>query len=115
MSPSPVNATAQNGWGFLNTTFTVWVSRRSIRVISSYTPRELLAVGGALAHSQLKITSAAVKGAPSCHCTFFLSRQITHWPSLATPPLATLGISSARTGANVPSDVGADSGSRQQR
>ena len=69
------------------------------------------AVAGSIANSQLKMTSSAVNGAPSCHCTLRLSRQVTHWPSLARVPAFQFGISSARTGTKVPSGAAAASGS----
>src|SRR2546426_6363639 len=42
------------------------------------------AVAGSVTYSQLKTTSSAVKGLPSCQTTFFLSRQVTDIPSFAT-------------------------------
>ena len=69
------------------------------------------AVAGSIANSQLKITSSAVNGAPSCHSTLRLSRHVTHWPSLASVPALREGSSSARTGTKVPSAAGAASGS----
>ena len=69
------------------------------------------AVAGSAAYSQLKTTSSAVKGFPSCHWTPFFSRQVTERPSRATPPFWTLGSSSASTGTRLPSGSKAASGS----
>ena len=69
------------------------------------------AVAGSAAYSQLKTTSSAVKGLPSCHATFFLSRQVTERPSLLSPPFWALGISAARMGTRLPSGSKAASGS----
>ena len=78
-----------------------------MRDTSSNDGRELVALAGSTENVQLKITSSAVKGAPSCQTTFFLSRQITDCPSLARPPFLTVGMLSASTGTNVPSAAGA--------
>ena len=61
------------------------------------------AVAGSTAYSQLKTTSSAVKGFPSCHWTFRFSFQVTEVPSLATPPFWTVGVSAARIGTMFPS------------
>src|SRR2546425_216720 len=45
------------------------------------------------AYCHVKITSSAVNGRPSCHCTPGLSRHVTDGPSLATPPLSSVGAS----------------------
>ena len=66
---------------------------------------------GSMANCQLKTTSSAVKGAPSCQVTFFLSRHSTQRPSFAMPPFLSVGNSSASTGAKVPSPCGAARGS----
>jgi hypothetical protein len=58
---------------------------------------------GSVAYCQLKTTSSAVNGWPSCHCTFFFSFQVVDRPSAAMPPLARLGISAASTGTITPS------------
>ena len=42
------------------------------------------AVAGSAAYSQLKTTSSAVNGLPSCQCTFFLRFHTTQVPSLAS-------------------------------
>ena len=64
-----------------------------------------------MANSQLKITSSAVNGVPSCQTTLRLSRHVTHWPSLDSVPALREGSSSARTGTRVPSAAGAARGS----
>ncbi len=69
------------------------------------------AVAGSDAYSQLNTTSSAVKGLPSCHCTPFLTFQVTDLPSLATPPFCTLGISAARLATRLPSGSQEASGS----
>ena len=66
-------------------------------------PTVTAAVAGSETYSHVKTTSSAVKGLPSCQTTFFFSRQITHVPSLARPPLATDGTSAARAGVRLPS------------
>ena len=55
------------------------------------------AVAGSMAYCQLKTTSSAVKGAPSCQVTPFFSFQMTDLPSAATPPFSRLGISPETT------------------
>ena len=69
------------------------------------------AVAGSETYSQLKTTSSAVKGLPSCHVTPRLSRHTTQVPSLARPPLSTLGTSAARAGTMLPSGSKPASGS----
>ena len=85
----PQNAVYGNGWGRLKVTLTVW--RRPSRSSMTFgnVPVVTAAVAGSVAYSQLKTTSSAVKGFPSCHWTFRLSFQVTDVPSLATPPFAT--------------------------
>src|SRR6266446_4528431 len=73
------------------------------------------AVAGSDAYSQLNTTSSAVNGRPSCHCTPFLSFQVTDMPSAAIPPFSTSGISAARTGTRFPSGSHAASGSQKIR
>src|SRR5262245_65588435 len=90
--PSPVKTTCQNGWGLLNTTLTEWLSIFSTRATSSKPARVLVALAGSVANCQLKITSSAVKGAPSCQTTPFLSRQVTDRPPLANNSVFQLGI-----------------------
>src|SRR2546428_2821789 len=99
----PQKADDQKGVGDLNTSFTVWLSSLSILVMSRYWPMVTAAVAGSITYSQLKTTSSAVKGLPSCHTTFFLSRHVTDRPSLATRPFWRLGASAARTGRMLPS------------
>src|SRR6185295_1961201 len=94
---------SQNGVGCVKVTFTVWESRASTRRTLRKTPTCGDAVAGSAAYSQLKTTSAAVKGVPSCHWTLRLSRQVTTVPSLDTPPFWTLGSSRASDGTMLPS------------
>ena len=68
-------------------------------------------MAGSVAYSQLKTTSSAVKGFPSCHWTFFFSFHVTDVPSLEMPPFATVGISAARFGVRLPSGSNDASGS----
>src|SRR5713101_10042853 len=102
MPRTPTNASAQNGVGLSKAILTVWLSI-FWTFMSLYDPIVTAAVAGSVAYSQLKTTSSAVKGLPSCHWTPFLSFQVTDLPSLATPPFCTLGISAARTGDRLPS------------
>ena len=111
MPRAPQNASAQNGVGRLKTTLTAWVSRRSTRSISRYAAIVHADVAGSAAYSQLKTTSSAVKGLPSCQTTPFLRFQITHVPSRATPPLSILGTCAASTGTTLPSGSKPASGS----
>jgi len=99
----PQKGDDQKGVGDLKTIFTVWLSSLSIRTISRYWPTLTAAVAGSMTYSQLKTTSSAVKGLPSCHATFFFSRQVTDRPSFATSPFWRLGTSAARTGMMLPS------------
>src|SRR5438132_7073570 len=100
----PQKGADQKGVGDLNTIFTVWLSSLSIRAISRYWPMLTAAVAGSTEYSQLKTTSSAVKGLPSCHVTFFFSRQVTDRPSFARSPFWRLGTSAARTGVMLPSE-----------
>jgi hypothetical protein len=104
-------ASAQNGVGPLNTSFTACSLRRSMRSMLRYDPAVVAVVAGSAAYSQVKMTSSAVNGWPSCHRTPGLSRQMTHVPSRATPPLSTLGTAVASTGTIVPSVAMSASGS----
>jgi len=74
-------------------------------------PLVVQALAGSAAYSQLKTTSSAVNGLPSCHCTFFLSFQVTDRPSFATAPFCRLGTSAASTGTKLPSGSQTASGS----
>jgi hypothetical protein len=74
-------------------------------------PTVVAAVAGLRANSQLKTTSSAVNGLPSCHVTSRLSFHTTVLPSAATPPLARVGISAASTGTIFPSASKTTSGS----
>src|SRR5207247_4307990 len=80
----PQKPADQNGIGDLKTSLTVWLSSLSIRLMSRYWPTVTAAVPESITYSQLKTTSSAVNGLPSCQATFFLSRQVTESPSLAT-------------------------------
>ena len=75
---------AQKGTGFLKVILTVWLSDLVDPLDVLVGPEVVAAVAGSAAYSQLKTTSSAVKGLPSCHATFFLSRQVTERPSLLT-------------------------------
>ena len=99
----PQSAVYGNGWGRLNVTLTVLASTFSIFVTFGKAPEVTAAVAGSVAYSQLKTTSSAVNGLPSCHWTFFLSFQVTDVPSLAIPPFWTVGISAARFAMRFPS------------
>ena len=46
------------------------------------------AVAGSAAYSQLKTTSSAVNGLPSCQLTPCFSFQVTDMPSAARPPFS---------------------------
>src|SRR5882672_9402788 len=86
MPVGPQKDADQKGLGDLNVSFTVWLSILSILAISRYWPIVTAAVPVSMTYSQLKTTSSAVKGLPSCHATFFFRRQVTDRPSFATPP-----------------------------
>ena len=73
------------------------------------------AVAGSIAYNQLKTTSSAVKGTPSCQVTPRLSFHTTDLPSAATPPLSRLGISAASTGSRLASASQLASGSWKMR
>ena len=103
MPRKPQNASDQKGCGAVKTSFTVWLSSFSMRSIARYEPFVTAAVAGSATNSQLKTTSSAVNGRPSCQATPRLRRQITQVPSFARPPLSTLGTSAARIGTMVPS------------
>src|SRR5258708_39458364 len=66
-------------------------------------PLLVAAVAGSAAYSQVKTTSSAVSGLPSCQETFFFSFHVTERPSFATPPFLRLGISAASRATGVPS------------
>src|SRR5688572_22746402 len=100
---APQKASDQNGVGFLKVIFAVWLSTLSMRAMSVYAPDVTAAVAGSAAYSQLKTTSSAVNGLPSCQFTPRLSFHVTEVPSRATPPFCTLGISAASTGMRLPS------------
>src|SRR5437762_740726 len=68
-------------------------------------------VAESAANSQVRTTSSAVKGWPSCHTTPCLSFHVTDVPSLASPPLSRLGMSAARIGTKLASGSNAASGS----
>ena len=70
-----------------------------------------VAVAGSRAYSQVKTTSSAVKGWPSCHLTPFFSFQVTDLPSAASVPSSRPGIVSASTGWRLPSRSQRASGS----
>src|SRR5262249_17808822 len=99
----PQKGADQKGVGVLNTILTVWLSTLSMRAMSRYCPEVVAAVAESAAYSQLNTTSSAVNGLPSCHATFFRSRQVTDNPSLATDPFWRVGTSAARTGTTLPS------------
>src|SRR5262245_59296394 len=106
---SPV--TIQYGVGWVKVTLTVCESVASTCLTLRNTPILGDAVAGSAAYSQLKTTSSAVNGLPSCQSTLGLSRQVTVVPSFDTPPFCTLGTSRARTGVMLPSRSKYTSGS----
>ena len=69
------------------------------------------AVAGSREYCQVKTTSSAVKGWPSCHLTPFFSFQVTDLPSAASVPSSRPGIDSARIGRRLPSASQPASGS----
>ena len=69
------------------------------------------AVAVSAAYSQVKITSSAVNGLPSCQVTPCLIFQVTFIPSLERPPFWRLGTSWARMGTRLPSGSKEQSGS----
>ena len=96
------NASPQNGVGLGKRTRTVWESIFS-HLMSLYEPMETVEAAGSEAYSQLKMTSSAVNGWPSCQVTPRFSFQTTLRPSAESPPFSRLGISAARTGCSSPS------------
>src|SRR6185503_10427830 len=96
------NASPQNGVGLGNRTRTVCESIFST-LMSLYEPWLTVAAAGSAEYSQLKTTSSAVKGAPSCQVTPLLSFQITDLPSRARPPFWIDGTSAASIGIMLPS------------
>ncbi len=102
MPRTPTKASAQYGVGLGKVTRTVWLSTFSA-LMSLYVAIQAAAVAGSAAYSQLNTTSSAVNGLPSCHCTPFLSFQVTVLPSFESPPFCRLGTSVARMGARLPS------------
>src|SRR5437867_7928970 len=99
----PQNGADQNGIGCLNVILAVWLSSLSMDLMSRYWPCVVAAVPGSMTNSQLKTTSSAVNGLPSCQVTFFFNRHVTDRPSLLTMPFCTLGTSAARIGKMLPS------------
>src|SRR5258705_9912533 len=71
MPDGPQKPADQNGIGDLNESLTVWLSTLSIVLMSRYWPTVTAAVAESITYSQLKTTSSAVNGLPSCHATFF--------------------------------------------
>ena len=69
------------------------------------------AVAGSLAYSQLKTTSSAVNGLPSCQVTPCFSFHTTDLPSAASVPSSRPGIEAASLGLRLPSASQAASGS----
>jgi hypothetical protein len=68
-------------------------------------------VAGSRMNCQLKTTSSAVKGWPSCQVTPRLSFQVTERPSADRPPFSRVGISAASCGIRLPSKSQPASGS----
>jgi hypothetical protein len=89
----------------------VWLSGLSIRAMSLYAPEVTAVEAGSATHSHVATMSSAVNGFPSCHVTFFLSFQVTDWPSFEIPPFWRVGTSAARIGRRFPSGSNAHSGS----
>ena len=110
MPAALTNGSAQNGEGFWYSTFTVWLSTL-VTLTSLYEPAVYAEVAGSAAYAAVNTTSSAVKGLPSCHCTFLLSFQVMDLPSLETPPLARVGTSAAKMGTKLPSGSQAPKGS----
>ncbi|MET3345622.1 hypothetical protein ABIF52_006003 [Bradyrhizobium japonicum] len=73
------------------------------------------AVARSAAYCQVKTTSSAVKGLPSCHRTPCFSFQVTLVPSGERPPFALVGTSAARQGMRLPSLSQPASGSKKMR
>src|SRR5207245_11717071 len=87
----PQKGADQNGVGVLKTILMVWLSSLSMRAMSRYWPEVVAAVAESAAYSQLKTTSSAVNGLPSCHVAFFRCRQVTVRASLAMSAFCELG------------------------
>src|SRR5947207_4025012 len=98
-----IPVTIQYGVGCVNVTFTVCESSASICFTLRNSPTWGDAVAGSAAYSQLKTTSSAVNGLPSCHVTLRLRRHVTLVPSFDTPPFCRLGTSRASAGTMLPS------------
>src|SRR5262249_35180120 len=94
--PLPQDASAQDRWGLLKNTFTVWLSGISTLATSRYAPTVSAAVAGSATYSQVNTTSSAVNGLPSCQVTPRLRRHVTHVRSRARVPAGMLGTSAAR-------------------
>src|SRR6185436_3013651 len=77
----PQKASAQNGWGRAKVILMAWLSTLSILEISRYEPTVTAAVPGSDTNSQVKTTSSALNGLPSCQRTSFFRRQVTDLPS----------------------------------
>ena len=75
----------------------------------------IVAVAGSLAYSQVKTTSSAVNGRPSCHFTPRFSFHTTDLPSAATVPSSRFGIAAASIGRRLPSLSQPASGSKKMR
>ena len=107
----PHSAVYGKGWGRLKVTLTVVASTFSTFVTFGKAPEVTAAVAGSVAYSQLKTTSSAVNGFPSCHWTFRLSFQVTTcrpWRRRRSGPS---GTSAARFGVRFPSGSKDASGS----
>src|SRR5215468_1604677 len=112
---TPQKAAIQYGVGALKVSLTVCVSTACAFSIAwnPTTPGD--PVAGSMTYCQLKTTSSAVNGLPSCHVTPRLRRHVTDRPSRASRPLATVGMSSASTGMRLPSASYEASGSKKMR
>src|SRR2546430_1100079 len=107
---------SQYGVGWVKTNLTVSGSSASTCLTLRQTPTAGDPVAGSAVYSQLKTTSPAVNGLPSCQETPGFSFHVTDVPSFATPPFLTLGTSRARAGimlacgSNHTSEIGRASG-----
>ena len=80
----------------------VWSSGASYLATWSWPLRLRTATFGFISVSSVKITSAAVKGWPSCQVTPGRSLMVQVRPSALMPPFCWVGISVARLGRKLP-------------
>src|SRR5262249_39875070 len=101
--PTPQKPAAPDGGGGLEGSPTGGGSTSSARSVAWRPTTRGEPVAGSITYCQVKTTSSAVNGLPSCQVTPRLSRHVTDRPSRASRPLATVGTSSERTGMRLPS------------